>query len=1129
MDKLSDLFGRIFDIRAGEWLRLLLLYALAFTLNVSVVWGQAASDALFLQRIGVSYLPLMFIADALVTLATILVYSSFVDRISNMRLMIAIALLGSLLLMGSRVGLAFELRPVYPLLYLLDRALKAIITVHAWSFIADFYDAQTAKRHFPLIGSGSRTSGILAGLLILPLTRLFYVENLILAWVAALLISAWLAWLTPRLVKSDNTTKPGQQERQGVIENLHTGLSFVAHSRYLRLLSMAAIVGTMLLYLLEYYSQRVFVQHFETAAELASFYGLLGAAADLITLPIQMFLLSRVVTSLGVGNANLIFPSLSALSYGLLTLLPSLPTAAFARVNRTALRSAFRTPIDGLLFNAIPPTIKGRARAFVGGLLIPLGTLLAGLLLLMASYGWLPELLLLGIGFAVTAVYLGVSLRIRREYSQSMASLLEEDQLALLRISQDAFEQVDPATLQRLYQWLDESEDDSRRLFLAEMLYEMQGRGAIPRLQRLAAESSAEVRAGIIQLLTTNGASDPALRQFAIDGLADQDAGVRLVAVRALANMPGTLRDRSLLTTLLGLLDDEELRVQAEVLPTLIASQQPDIRQPAVVVLDHWFSVEASSQQRALALRILARLGDERLLETLRHHLSDPSPSIRRQAIEQLDELMQRIQDETVVHAGIQALRAMLDDEDEGVRLAAVTSLGHLRTAEADQALLLAMHDHNFEVRRRACLVSDHLPVSLLEAALDNGNEYLAECAMFLLAQRNYSSARRRIVDLMESLVVDAFRLYLHCLPLQTLSTQGCRLFLSSLQEEAQDRIKRAFWLLSALSSEQKADAIFRSLQSESSTKRSNAIEALESFTRPRLARLLMPLVSGDTAAIADASQQLLELKPPALRQVLCRTWPALGRAFDDLPSDEDIPTAPCDGWRAAVTMFAMLEMDRSMIDEQQPLMPATFRDALQMTSRQGTPLEREVALVVLARLEAQPGAERMERPMMMLIEKVAFLKNIPFFRDMNISQLRILAGISEEVIYEAGQQIYAEGEYGDTLYIVVRGRVAIQRENRRGRRPSLTRLATLGPNDYFAEMSIFDKQPHSTDAVALETTTLLQVRQAPLIALIERQTDLAMSLLRVLSQRLREANTAIADRTQEKPKELLDVFDKLE
>ncbi len=164
---------------------------------------------------------------------------------------------------------------------------------------------------------------------------------------------------------------------------------------------------------------------------------------------------------------------------------------------------------------------------------------------------------------------------------------------------------------------------------------------------------------------------------------------------------------------------------------------------------------------------------------------------------------------------------------------------------------------------------------------------------------------------------------------------------------------------------------------------------------------------------------------------------------------------------------------------------------------------------------------------MLTTIEKVIFLKQVSFFQEMTINQLRTLASISEEVSYEEGHKILAEGEHGDALHVVVSGRVAIQRQVKEQGSLAITRLNTLRSRDYFAEMSIFDNQAHDADAIALEPTTLLLVRQRPLVALIKHQPQLSLSLLKVLSQRLRRANSLIASKSGSKSKALVELYDK--
>jgi CRP-like cAMP-binding protein len=76
--------------------------------------------------------------------------------------------------------------------------------------------------------------------------------------------------------------------------------------------------------------------------------------------------------------------------------------------------------------------------------------------------------------------------------------------------------------------------------------------------------------------------------------------------------------------------------------------------------------------------------------------------------------------------------------------------------------------------------------------------------------------------------------------------------------------------------------------------------------------------------------------------------------------------------------------------------------------------------------------------------------------------------------------------------------------------------------------MSIFDNAPHPHEAVALQPTELLIVRRDTLVSLIEHQPSLALTLLTVLSQRLREASGLIAEKSEAKPRELVDLFDRL-
>ena len=954
--------NQLFDIRTGEWKRLLLLYGLAFLLNMSVVWGQAASEALFLKRIGVKYLPLMFIADALLNMIAIIVYGAFVDRISNTRLMIAISGFGSLLLVVARLGLLLDLTLVYALLYLLERVLRALISIHAWTYIADFYDTRTAKRHYSFIASASRPSGILAGLLVVPFVQLGGTENLLLAWIVVLLLSGGLAWIAPQQV--DLVVELEKNKESSRASTYREGFQYVVSSTFLRYLAVAAVVGTIILYLLDYQSQLIFVNSFDSTEQLASFYGLLGAFSDLLILPIQLVILSRLVRRFGVGKANLIFPTLTSLSYILVSLLPSLPFAAFARMDRTALRSAFRTPIDGLLYNALPIALKGRARAFINGLLVPVGTLLAGFILLAVGVKSMSFSLLITFGLMMALIYMMVSFKIRDEYSNSLATLLmQDDIISLFRLSNKGFEgldQTDPATVTRIQKRIETSTDDDLTIFLAELLCEIQGGEALEYLQNLARQNNPRVQAALIQMMGT--LEGPSACDFCLTALNSPHANVRHAAVTVLAQNPEVSREKGLLDAFRSLLNDPDDAVQAAVIAPLMASGDFYYVSPAVELLTKWLDASSSIHYRTLGLGVLAEGSNEHLLPTLVSYLEDSDPLIRRQVVELIDHMVMQAPIESIDPSALKTLCRGLTDEDESVRLASVKALGHIKSKEAYQALFMALEDPSFMVRSQTCSLI--MPGPELEEALEAENRYLAESAAYILASR--PRVKRRLLQLIEELVVDVYTLHGQRLALDAFSTSGAELLKSMLQEEADQLLQRVFWLLAGLSDEQKAQAIQIALRRENSLTHANAVETLESIASPRLSHLIAPLFDETPLkALIQIGEEILELPPQNAWLFFCQAWPEWG-GDNFIPTSFNLRSFYEQGWLTAIVIYTLSEMvgmelndleGNSFILSNNALLSA-LKTTLNNTSSEAV---HETASLILSQMDYKRGLENCE------------------------------------------------------------------------------------------------------------------------------------------------------------------------
>jgi len=147
------------------------------------------------------------------------------------------------------------------------------------------------------------------------------------------------------------------------------------------------------------------------------------------------------------------------------------------------------------------------------------------------------------------------------------------------------------------------------------------------------------------------------------------------------------------------------------------------------------------------------------------------------------------------------------------------------------------------------------------------------------------------------------------------------------------------------------------------------------------------------------------------------------------------------------------------------------------------------------------------------VIERIIFLKQVVFFQNMPIDRLKALAGICAEEFIPKNVIIFREGDPGGVLYIVVNGRVAVERQ---GDAPSdVVRLATMDAYSSFGEMSLFNNYPRSASVLTLEDTLVLKLRDKHLMVLLREYPDMALELINVMSKRLRDTNEQLRRTTQ--------------
>jgi CRP-like cAMP-binding protein len=107
---------------------------------------------------------------------------------------------------------------------------------------------------------------------------------------------------------------------------------------------------------------------------------------------------------------------------------------------------------------------------------------------------------------------------------------------------------------------------------------------------------------------------------------------------------------------------------------------------------------------------------------------------------------------------------------------------------------------------------------------------------------------------------------------------------------------------------------------------------------------------------------------------------------------------------------------------------------------------------------------------------------------------------------FAQGTVLFREGEPGKEMYVVQQGRVTVSKQV--GDVQKI--LASLGPGEFLGEMSILNNKPRSATATCAEPAKLLVIDAKTFEAMIRSNAEIAIRMIKKLSDRLAEANEQI-------------------
>jgi len=134
-------------------------------------------------------------------------------------------------------------------------------------------------------------------------------------------------------------------------------------------------------------------------------------------------------------------------------------------------------------------------------------------------------------------------------------------------------------------------------------------------------------------------------------------------------------------------------------------------------------------------------------------------------------------------------------------------------------------------------------------------------------------------------------------------------------------------------------------------------------------------------------------------------------------------------------------------------------------------------------------------------------LRAVPILSGVPEGDLSALAAACRDRSFPAGQMILQQATLGDSLYVLIDGRVKVVLIGEDGREVI---LSVLGAGAVFGEMSLLDDEPRSAHVIAMTPCNALTLHRLAFRERLRASPDLCMALLAALSGRLRLADDRI-------------------
>lgn len=1061
----------------GKWLKVyedeigLFFWAviLLFFIRTSSILFNNFAETAFLKRFGVEYLPLVMMANSIVTFFIMAVLTGIMARLPGARLLFYMLIFCGTTVAALRFVIPLGFDFIYPVMYVLKAQYEALLALVFWNLANDLFNTRQSKRLFPLITAGGVIGGIIGSFGTPFLARAISMDNLMLAYLCTTTLCAIavkkMGANFPALLVSDKKEKKAKR-RTSVIEEFKKIIPIMKDSTLVKILVLLTFLPNVAIPILNYQFNFTVNQQFATQSGMLTFFGYFRGSMNIVSLIILLFI-GRIYGRWGVPVILMFHPFNYMLAFLAFLLRFDIFSAMYARVSTNVIRTTMNNPGRAVLMGLFPVSYRAVIRPFLRGTVVRIGILL-GAGIVMVSEGLFPPRFLSIAAMVFVGGWIASTFILKRSYSKILLDLVSRGVIDVQSMEEKDVSEIfrDKKIQSQLVQDFLSSQGDEC-LWYANLLNAQGVEDLDAHILSVLKRHDDKTRIELLSLLSPR-AGQEAISVFGeLDDL--ENPALMSAIVKAANRLPPEL----------------SFHFSKEVFDT---SRNPEVKAYAIgglfqqapqnyrSVIDSWLESDEVSEKKA-GLIAAGESGDGLYIPRLKEMLDKGEASA---IIPHVLRGLQRLGPSEMNTIALPFLSHPL----ESVRIAALEAF--------------EISDDN-DLRKVVGLLGDSSdPVHELSKEKLESASY--QNALLLVESLNVPrrKVREGIFDLLESLKIkdlDIFRFARSQLEMGytcLTEAEGLRgfpenrerdLLIDHLTQKKDVQLENILRVLATEDRSGQMRTIWRGIFSADARQRSNSLEALDDSLDNSLSGIMMPLLEG-----MPASESL-----------------KVGRKNFDLPYFDSDKAAiySCllaeTDWMTVVLTLNLLAkyglegVDRRIVQGLADSENANIRKMVQRVVDQQDrgPAKRE---------------DKMETEIT-IPDKILHLRGIQIFEGLSVSELGAIVSVTEEVVYPPGKIVIREGESGDTMYLIIKGEVSVIKGMGQ---PNEVELDRTGAGDYFGEMALFEDLVRSATIRTEQESRFLVLHKQEFKEIVREYPGIALEICKALSQRIRNLHEKI-------------------